>query len=168
MADAVDVSDLESAPAGSARLLFVKTFWQLLLGSVLIAGGIVAIFLGWFGASGTNQVWAQIPYVISGGLLGLGLVFAGAALVFAFYLARLNLVTEGRLRAIETALKPIPAPADDAPTIERPSAVVALSAGTKFHRPDCTLVAGKPGARSMTPSQASRKGLEPCGVCEPA
>lgn len=167
MADALGVSDTETQL--STRVLFVKTFWQLLLGSLLIVGGIVAIFLGWFGASGTNEVWAQIPYLISGGLLGLGLVFAGAALVFAFYLARLNLVTEGRLRAIEDAITGAPASPDEAPTIEQPSAsVVALSSGTKFHRPDCMLVAGKRGARSMTTTQASRKGLAPCGVCEPA
>jgi hypothetical protein len=150
----------------SPRVLFVKSFWQLLLGSVLMAGGLAAILIGWFGASGTNQVWAQMPYLISGGLLGLALVFAGAALVFAFYLARLNLITERRFGELRDALlRGSSSEAAGEPSTN--GRVVAAAAGTKYHRPTCALVAGKSGTRTMTVAQASRQGLDPCGICEP-
>src|SRR6266568_894198 len=50
-------------------------------------GGIVLIVLGWLGTSRTVLVAGQIPYVVSGGLLGLGLVFLGGFLYFGYWLA---------------------------------------------------------------------------------
>lgn len=150
------------------KLMFLKSFWQLVVGSAAIVGGLVAILIGWFGASGTDQVWAQMPYLISGGILGLALVFGGAAMIFAFYLARLNLVTEVRLRAVEEAVRGAPAPPEASEPAPANGGVVAAQAGTKFHKPGCGLVAGKTGTRTLTPSQASREGLQPCGICEPA
>src|SRR5438105_2525020 len=58
-------------------------------GGVLLLGGFVAIVIGWFGASHAGNVFEQIPYMISGGLLGLGLVFAGGAFYFAYWLTRM-------------------------------------------------------------------------------
>jgi hypothetical protein len=46
----------------------------------LTAVGFLVIFLGWNGAAGKDHVPAQIPYVISGGFAGLGLVVAGLTL----------------------------------------------------------------------------------------
>jgi hypothetical protein len=60
----------------------------LLAGIGLAALGVVVIFIGWFGASGTAIVAEQIPYLISGGLLGLGLIIAGAALFVRYSLSR--------------------------------------------------------------------------------
>ena len=48
---------------------------------VMIAAGFLLIVLGWNGAAGLDFVQGQIPYVISGGLAGIGLVFAGVALI---------------------------------------------------------------------------------------
>ena len=141
----------------SPRVLFVKSFWQLLLGSALITLGIAAIMVGWFGASGTDKVWAQMPYLISGGLLGLALVFAGAALIFAFYLARLNLVTERRFRDLEHALLMRVPLMDCEDVVSSNGHVVASASGTKYHRPDCLLVVNKPKTRAMTAEQASRR-----------
>jgi hypothetical protein len=47
--------------------------------AALVVGGAIAIVVGWYGVSGTSQVWEQMPYFISGGiggalLLALGLV----------------------------------------------------------------------------------------------
>ena len=46
----------------------------------VIALGFLAIFLGWNGAAGKDYVSGQIPYIVSGGFAGLGLVAAGLAL----------------------------------------------------------------------------------------
>ncbi|HWL65120.1 MAG TPA: hypothetical protein VNP73_04015, partial [Actinomycetota bacterium] len=49
--------------------------WLLILGAFLLIFGVAAIGLAWWGASHTPFVFEQIPYLISGGLLGLGLAF---------------------------------------------------------------------------------------------
>ena len=46
----------------------------------LVAGGIVAILIGWAQASNALLATQQIPYLISGGLFGLLLVGVGSAL----------------------------------------------------------------------------------------
>lgn len=45
---------------------------------VLAAAGLVAILIGWRGASRSIVVAEQVPYLISGGLLGLAFIFLGA------------------------------------------------------------------------------------------
>ena len=69
-----------SAPSTEQRLL--------LAGWVLMPLGLVLVFVGWYGASGTNDLSDQIPYLLSGGLLGLGLTIAGAAMFVRYSLAR--------------------------------------------------------------------------------
>jgi hypothetical protein len=57
-------------------------------GGALIPLGILFIVLGWWGASDTVLVDEQVSYLISGGLLGLALVIAGACLYMRYWLAR--------------------------------------------------------------------------------
>src|SRR5205823_3718640 len=58
-------------------------------GGVALLGGFVAIVIGWFGAAHTNVSFEQTPFIISGGLLGLGLVFAGGFFYFGYWLTRM-------------------------------------------------------------------------------
>ncbi|WP_334142574.1 hypothetical protein [Rhabdothermincola sp.] len=60
----------------------------LIAGMVLPVLGLVAILIGWWGASGTVYPAEQFPYLISGGMLGLGLIIAGAALFVRYSLTR--------------------------------------------------------------------------------
>ena len=57
----------------------------LILGGVLLPLGIVLILLGWSGVSHTTDTFEQTPYVVSGGLLGLGLVVAGGFCHFGYW-----------------------------------------------------------------------------------
>jgi CHASE3 domain sensor protein len=63
--------------------------WLLIVGGVLVPLGILLVVLGWLGASNTPVVFEQIPFVISGGLLGLALVFIGVMTYFAYWLTLL-------------------------------------------------------------------------------
>jgi hypothetical protein len=65
----------ERATSGDLLKLLV------LPGSIALFGGFGAMFLGWYGASRTPREIEQIPYLISGGLIGLGLVFVGGLLL---------------------------------------------------------------------------------------
>lgn len=60
----------------------------LLAGLVLPALGLLAIVIAWWGASGTPYVADQIPYLISGGMIGVGLIVVGAALFVRYSLTR--------------------------------------------------------------------------------
>lgn len=71
------------AVAGIAERAKTGDLLRLLVlpGAVLLLGGFLAMFLGWFGASRSFREVEQLPYLISGGLIGLGLVFVGGLLL---------------------------------------------------------------------------------------
>jgi len=62
---------------------------MLVVGAVAMALGFVAIILGWYGAAHSAFLFQEIPYLISGGLLGIALVAGGGFLFFAAWLVRL-------------------------------------------------------------------------------
>ena len=47
----------------------------------MIVFGFVCILLGWYGAAHSAYQYQEIPYLISGGLLGVALVIAGGILL---------------------------------------------------------------------------------------
>ncbi|HJR24503.1 MAG TPA: hypothetical protein VJ804_03455 [Acidimicrobiales bacterium] len=59
--------------------------WMLVPGSLCVLLGIVAIVLGWYGAANTAREIEQMPYLISGGVLGLALVLLGGLLLVATF-----------------------------------------------------------------------------------
>ncbi|CAN5876018.1 hypothetical protein BH23ACT2_BH23ACT2_13450 [soil metagenome] len=61
----------------------------LKVGFALPIVGVALILVAWWTTSGTAFVAEQIPMLISGGLLGLGLVVVGLGLFIRFSLARL-------------------------------------------------------------------------------
>jgi hypothetical protein len=59
---------------------FVRTQWDRSGAVVAVVGGLLALLLGWLGSSDTEYVAGQMPYIVSGGLLGLFLLGVGAVL----------------------------------------------------------------------------------------
>jgi len=45
--------------------------------AALVAAGVIAVLVGWFGVSGSADVWEQVPYLVSGGIGGAVLVALG-------------------------------------------------------------------------------------------
>src|SRR5438067_6707141 len=64
-------------------------FWLTIVGAVLLPLGLLVIGLGWYGAAHTPYSYEQTPYLISGGLLGVGIVLTGGFIYFGTWLARL-------------------------------------------------------------------------------
>ena len=106
----------------------MRSFHQVLtvVGGFLMPLGLAVIGIGWYGAAHTGYVFEQIPYLVSGGLFGLGLTFCGALIFFSSWLARLielqrqqaesiRRVLEGdaiaRTRPLPVTTPPTPAPA---------------------------------------------------------
>lgn len=77
--------------------------WMLVPGSLAVLLGFVAMVLGWVGAARTAREIEQVPYLISGGLIGLALVVLGGLLLAStFWVAVLRkLQREAELRAEE-------------------------------------------------------------------
>ena len=59
--------------------------WMLVPGSIAVILGFVVMLLGWIGAARTAREIEQIPYLISGGLIGLALVMLGGLLLVATF-----------------------------------------------------------------------------------
>jgi len=85
---------------GARRLQFSL----FVAGAVLMPLGIVAIALGWYGVAHSHYLYDQNTYLVSGGLLGLGLVFLGGFLYFGAWLARMSNEQRDNSRAIADAM----------------------------------------------------------------
>ncbi len=85
----------------------------LLPGAFALVAGFVFMFFGWYGAARTTREIEQVPYLISGGFIGLGLVFVGALLLAcAFWMSMLQRFSEdtrdredARARELEQRLR---------------------------------------------------------------
>jgi hypothetical protein len=55
--------------------------WMETIGMSLIVFGFVCIILGWYGSAHSPYLYQEVPYLISGGLLGVALVIGGGVLV---------------------------------------------------------------------------------------
>ena len=72
-----------AAPRVSDRLPFLRStspFW-IYTGLILIGAGFTAIGITWGEVAGELQVALQLPYLVSGGLTGLGLIIVGATML---------------------------------------------------------------------------------------
>src|SRR5262249_6989392 len=76
--------DLAENPARASLLAHPR--FLMGVASLLMTTGILAIILGWIGASRSIRTQEQIPYLISGGLLGVALAIVGALTLFTHWL----------------------------------------------------------------------------------
>ena len=160
--------------AGPSRAEQMKARWSGLggkLGMSFAALGFVLIVVAWNGAAGVDYTQGQIPYLISGGIAGLGLIVLGGALI---------LTESGRhdRAELQRQLEELNA------TVSRlaPSLAVAGSNGNgaaaatgpfvvagrqSFHDPSCRLVQGRDDAAQLSRQAAEAEGLAACRVCNP-
>jgi len=131
-----------------------------LVGGALLLIGLLAIFAGWYGVSHTAREWRQTPYIMSGGILGLALVFIGGFAYFALWLTRLVEMTHRQtavLERIERALTGIGEGEEAERLVVAPPGVL--------HRSSCPLLLGKTDVRPFQSKRDAKAGA--CPVCEP-
>ena len=135
---------------------------------ILLAGiGLVVIGVGWNGAAGQLTLLGQIPYIISGGLIGLSLVILGAAMLVvqgaredrARLEAKLDLLADAVLAGGGTARLSDAAPQD--------ASGLVIAGTASYHVPGCRLVDGREETSFLTPAEARANDLKPCRVCRP-
>ena len=141
------------------------------LGYLFIAAGLVALFVGWYGVSGTALVAKQLPYIASAGLIGIVLVAIGNRIFLVNDLRR----DSGRLDRLEEMVAELHAvllsrsdAVSDSVQVrgagEKPFRAVAR--GTSYHLPECAMVDGKQTVSISRGDVTSRK-LKPCRMCHP-
>lgn len=165
-----DTSLRERLGALRRRTGFVVTERTLLTaGSILMPLGVVLVLLAWYGSAHTTRVFEQIPYMISGGLLGIVFMIAGGFCYFGFFLARMLATSREMLDSLlrieerlESTGLSVADPVDRSARLPM-VAFVATPNGTMYHRPECAAVAGR------SPSELRRvkdtNGLQPCKMC---
>jgi hypothetical protein len=139
------------------------------LGLVVVAAGLLVIGIGWNGAAGAGgeingvpTLSAQLPWLLSGGILGLGLVVFGAALVIV-HNARVDRARlEGKLDELVEAV-------GRGGSVVAPSSAAGIFAagGASYHRPDCRLVSGRGDVEYVTGAEVAARALNACRVCRP-
>lgn len=66
--------------------IFGHERFLITVAAALMALGIAVILIGWSGAANSTLVEEQVPYLISGGVLGLALTTVGALTLFSHWL----------------------------------------------------------------------------------
>jgi len=138
------------------------------LGLGCIAAGLLIIGLAWNGAAGVDFVSGQVPYLLSGGALGLGLIVLGAAMVVVQNSRHDRSLIEAQLKELNTAIARLAnAVGGGGPGGHNggggPQVVMGRSS---YHRPECRLAQGKDLPVS-TIEAAEEEGLSPCRICQP-
>ncbi|RNL65323.1 hypothetical protein EFK50_05020 [Nocardioides marmoriginsengisoli] len=136
-----------------AQLLHLVLF---VAGAVLLPTGLIVIGLGWYGAAHTLYQYDQIPYLISGGVLGLGITFVGGFLYFGSWLARIAADQKDAQRQLsETLLLLADAVAQN--SAQNGAAPVETAVAAPYAAPAETVAA--PAARpAATPARARDAG----------
>jgi hypothetical protein len=165
-----------SLPAADRRMFWgwARSAIRPVLGWVLAAAGAIALFVGWFGVSGESLTAKQLPYLVSAGLSGVALfIMAGVFLAtddvrrqFA-RISELERKVDDLYSLFVADLGAAEAPGRTSTPAGRGATMVALPAGSSYHRPDCGLVAGKKDAGAVTADEVGARGLRPCRVCDP-
>ncbi len=149
------------------------------LALLIILLGLLAIGIGWNGAAGggsqvavkqadgttvhITDTRAQIPWLLSGGALGLGLIVIGSALL----VSQSNRVDRGRLEAKMDELIDTIGVAGGRTSAPRDLSGLVAAGSAAYHRPDCRLVEGREEVEFLTPEEANARGLTACRICAP-
>jgi hypothetical protein len=167
----------------------LRNTWQVAVGSIMIPLGFVIILIAWYGSAHAKVVQQQIPYLVSGSFIGLGLTTVGGFLFFGHWLYRIydqaDLHHEDQQRVLEQialSLSTLGSPVAGATTAagtgtpdsgEAPSADLvsgtyfATASGTVYHQSGCAVIAHHPeDLKVLGPDGLT--GLRPCQICTPA
>lgn len=136
------------------------------LGLLFCLAGVVLIWSGWNGAASYDRIEAQFPYLISGGLAGLALVVIGVGLLVIQSARADRVQLEANLNELRRILDRMTGAGtgngirggDDGGSL-------VVAGPSAYHRPDCRLVAGRTGLKTMGEEAARAAGLAPCRTC---
>lgn len=137
-----------------------------LLGLLFVTAGFVIFYFAWDGAASVNFAQGQIPYLLSGGFVGLGLIVTGGILLFLATLRSERQIMTDRYdemaRLLGRNLNRMQFSGNGSATDGQ-----VVAGEHVYHRAECKVLEGKDGLTTVTVEQAAAEGLAPCRVCNP-
>lgn len=147
------------------------------LGYILTAIGFLALIVGYLGVSREVYVGRQVPYIVSGGLVGVALISLGSRMLLIEDLrrdsGRLDRLEKAVLELHQTLLTRPDAPVPGYSAVHQLNGqatagkLIVVPGGESFHRPECPVLEGKPSKRSVSAETAQKRGLHACPLCQP-
>jgi len=152
-----------SSPTPDRRGYDRQVRYGRILGLFFCVAGFTTIGFGWNGMAKVACPDCQLPYLLSGGAAGLGLILIGVALLIMAQLRDERTKLADQLRDVGTTLsRAVSLPA----LVSSPGSRVVAGKST-YHRPECRLVEGKAELDYVSVDVARLGGLSPCRVCNP-
>jgi hypothetical protein len=136
------------------------------LSIILIGLGLLIIAVGANGIRSNGTVVQQMPYLLTGGVLGMAFVVFGSAYLLVQNARQDRAKLEAKLDQLLEALATLPqgGARADAP---RDLSGLVLAGTASYHVPGCRLVDGREQTDFLTPPEAAERNLKPCRVCQP-
>ena len=165
--------EMDTSPLKRAEPLRRVDQVMEIVGIALLPVGLTALLVGWLGVASNGLVFLQLPYVVSGGLLGVGLLFASGTIYLASWISRTAAVQRSQneevlhaLRKLQQTLAVVPLAGTSGGSNGHAASgnFWATPSGSMFHRPECAIVTGREDLREVEPDAA---GMKPCGMCDP-
>jgi len=136
------------------------------LGLGCIAVGLLIIGLAWNGAASVDFVSGQIPYLLSGGALGIGFITLGAAMIIVQNSRHDRALVEAQLKELNTAIARLANAVGGGGAGGQNGGPTVVLGRSSYHRPECRLARGKDLPKA-TVEAAEADGLSPCRICTP-
>ncbi len=133
-----------------------------IIGLFFCVVGFVAIGFGWNGMAKVACPDCQLPYLLSGGATGLGLIALGSALLVMAQFRDERMKLGEQLHEVATAVGRAVSASGGAV-----GANMVVAGKSTYHRQECRLVEGKPDIDLVSVEVARLQGLSPCRVCNP-
>ena len=137
------------------------------LSIVLIGLGLLIIAVGANGIRSNGTVVQQMPYLLTGGVLGMAFVVFGSAYLLVQNARQDRVRLEAKLDEVISALASLPAAGGGAAASPRDVSGLVVAGTASFHTPGCRLVDGREQVTYLTPGEARAANLKPCRVCKP-
>jgi hypothetical protein len=146
---------------------------EIAVAGFLLVTGVTLMVVGWFGIMGSDVVTERIAYVISGELLGFGLILAAGALATSSLVGQeserfrrsmgllVGALHEGKSEAAREILegRARPEPMD--------GRVFLVPGGRAYHVARCPTVIGAASRAAVLRAEAEVSGFVACKLCRP-
>ena len=138
-----------------------------IVGLVFCVAGFIVITIGWNGMASRACIDCQMPYLLSAGATGLGLIFFGTAMMLLSSMRSERLELEERLFDINRQLSLMGSTMESQQSSASSSNGKVVAGRSTYHRPDCRLVQGRDNLDLISVKMAEASGLSACRVCNP-
>jgi hypothetical protein len=138
-----------------------------ILGLVFIVAGFAVIGKAWDGAAGQNVIPAQIPYLLSGGFMGIALVVTGVTLLLLSTVRGERQILTEKFEEMATLLGRTLSRQQYSANGSVADKTQVIAGASVYHLAGCKVLDGKSGLTTITVEQALAEGLVPCRVCDP-